>query len=46
MTAVADALGAAADRWQIVLIVVEQDGSLVLVAEPTARRCHVLGVVS
>lgn len=28
-------LGAAADRWQIVLVVVEQDGSLVLVAEPT-----------
>jgi transposase len=35
MTAVADALGAAADRWQIVLIIVEQDGSLVLAAEPT-----------
>jgi len=28
-------LGAESDRWQIVLVVVEQDGSLVLVAEPT-----------
>jgi transposase len=35
VTAVADVLGAAADRWQIVLIIVEPDGSLVLVAEPT-----------
>jgi transposase len=32
---VAEFLGAAVDRWQIVLVVVEQDGSLVLVAEPT-----------
>jgi hypothetical protein len=32
---VAEFLGAAEDRWQIVLVVVEQDGSLVLVAEPT-----------
>jgi hypothetical protein len=32
---VAEALGTALDRWQIVLIVVEQDGSLVLVADPT-----------
>jgi zinc-finger of transposase IS204/IS1001/IS1096/IS1165 len=32
---VAESLGAAVDRWQIVLVVVEQDGSLVLVAEPT-----------
>jgi transposase len=33
--AVADVLGAATDRWQIMLIGVEHDGSLVLVAEPT-----------
>jgi hypothetical protein len=32
---VAEQLGADADRWQIVLIVVEHDGSLVLHAEPT-----------
>jgi hypothetical protein len=32
---VVESLGAATDRWQIVLIVVEQDGSLVLMAEPT-----------
>jgi transposase len=32
---VAEWLGAAAERWQIVLIVVEQGGGLVLVAEPT-----------
>lgn len=31
----ADALAVAADSWQIVLVLVEQDGSLVLVAEPT-----------
>ena len=30
-----ESLGAAAECWQIVLVVVEQDGSLVLVAEPT-----------
>ena len=27
--------GAGSEHWQIVLIIVEQDGSLVLVAEPT-----------
>src|SRR5437588_3466612 len=31
----AESFGAVADRWCIVLIVVERDGSLVLVAEPT-----------
>jgi hypothetical protein len=31
---VIDPLGAVADRWQITLVVVEHDGSLVLVAEP------------
>ncbi|MBV9898802.1 MAG: ISL3 family transposase [Chloroflexi bacterium] len=35
----AEMLGAEPDRWQIALVVVEQDGSLVLVAEPT--RCAV-----
>jgi hypothetical protein len=32
---VAESLGSIADRWQIVLVVVEQDDSLKLVAEPT-----------
>jgi hypothetical protein len=32
---VAEFLGAAADRWQIVLVIVEQEGSLVLMVEPT-----------
>jgi transposase len=31
----AGSLGGESDHWQIVLIIVEQDGSLVLVAEPT-----------
>jgi hypothetical protein len=31
----AESLGAEADRWCIVLVVVERDGSLVLVVEPT-----------
>jgi transposase len=45
---VADALGAAADRWEIVLIIAEPDGGLVLVAEPTrtAVPCPVCGEVS
>jgi transposase len=34
----AESLGAVSDRWCVVLIVVERDGSLVLVAEPT-RMC-------
>ncbi len=34
----AESLGAVSDRWCIVLIVVERDGSLVLLAEPT-RMC-------
>jgi hypothetical protein len=34
----AESLGAVSDSWCIVLIVVERDGSLVLVAEPT-RMC-------
>ena len=42
----AEFLGAAAERWEIVLIVVERDGSLVLVAEPTRSAVHVLAVVS
>src|SRR5258708_32221487 len=41
-------LGAESDRWQIVLVVVEQDGSLVLVAEPTrsAVPCPSCGELS
>ena len=31
----AESFGAVTDRWCIVLIVVERDGSLVLVVEPT-----------
>lgn len=31
----AESFGAGTDRWCIVLIVVERDGSLVLVVEPT-----------
>jgi transposase len=41
-------LGAESDRWQIELVVVEQDGSLVLVAEPTrsAVPCPSCGELS
>src|SRR2546425_12401644 len=48
VSTVAESLGAAADRWQIVLVVVERDGSLVLVAEPTrtAVPCPACGEVS
>jgi len=45
---VGESLAAAADRWHIVLVVVEQDGGLVLVAEPTrtAVPCPSCGEVS
>jgi transposase len=44
----AAALGAETERWCIVLVVVERDGSLVLHAEPTrtAVPCPVCGTVS
>lgn len=43
-----EVLGAASDRWQIVLVVVERDGSLVLIAEPTrtAVACPGCGELS
>jgi transposase len=45
---VAEQLGAEPDRWQIVPIVVERDGSLVLHAEPTRMSvaCPVCGTLS
>jgi len=45
---VAERPGAIADRWQIVLVIVERDGSLVIDAEPTrtAVACPVCGTVS
>ncbi len=44
----AESLGAASDRWEIVLIVVESGGSLVLVAEPSrsAVACPSCGELS
>lgn len=44
----AEFLGAATERWQIELVVVERDGSLVLVAEPTrtAVPCPSCGELS
>ena len=44
----AESFGAARDRWCIVLIVVECDGSLVLVVEPTrvAVPCPECGELS
>ena len=43
-----ESLGGARDRWQIVLVVVEQDGSLVVIAEPTrtAVPCPSCGQLS
>jgi transposase len=45
---VAEHLGAEPDRWQIVLVVVERDGRLVLHAEPTRTSvaCPVCGTLS
>src|SRR6266542_1729503 len=45
---VAERLGALADRWQVVLVIVERDGSLVIAAEPTrtAVACPVCGTLS
>ena len=44
----AEQLGAEPDRWQIVLVVVERDGSVVLDVEPTrtAVACPVCGTLS
>jgi hypothetical protein len=33
----AESFGAASDQWEIVLVVVQRDGSLVLVVEPTSE---------
>ncbi len=38
--------GAESERWCIVLVVVERDGSLVLVVEPTRWPCRVRNAVS
>jgi transposase len=45
---VAEIMGAVGERWSIVLVVVERDGSLVLVAEPTrsAVACPQCGELS
>jgi transposase len=45
---VVEPLGAEPDRWRIVLVVVERDGSLVLHADPTraAIACPLCGTLS
>lgn len=39
-------LGDVSDGWQIVLVVVERDGSLVLIAEPTRSAVPCPGCVN
>jgi hypothetical protein len=43
---VAEIMGAVGERWSIVLVVVERDGSLFLVAEPTRSPLSVRSAVS